>query len=87
MGISRILKTMVALASSLTLLGVNVVLLDDYSTASDTPTTVTMAPVTSPVLENIAAPGAVTQDPYQAQYQTPIVAGQPSQTQANQGVN
>ncbi|MFA4973801.1 MAG: hypothetical protein WC683_14410 [bacterium] len=83
MGISRIFKALAAIACSVTILGVNVILLDDYSTPSDEPTTVAMAPITTPVLEAISA----TEEQPQAQYPQPIVIAQPNQTAASQSIN
>ncbi len=91
MGISRIFKALAAIACSVTILGVNVILLDDYSTPSDAPTTVIMAPITTPVLEAIGATSGenegTSEAQPQAQYPQPIVIAQPNQTAASQSIN
>ena len=55
MGISRRLKALCTIISSITVLGVTVVIVDDYSAgASYTPL---RAPITSPEVENITQAG------------------------------
>lgn len=91
MGISRIFKALAAITCSVTILGVNVILLDDYSTPSDAPTTVTMAPITTPVLEAISATSGESEGTSeaqpQAQYPQAIIIAQPGQAVASQNIN
>ena len=54
MGISRALKAITSAMCCITIFGITVVLLDDYSSEAPYGTGTVKAPVTSPVVENIS---------------------------------
>ncbi|MBN1282994.1 MAG: hypothetical protein JXA24_04395 [Proteobacteria bacterium] len=86
MGSSRVMKAIAAIAGSVTLLGVNVVLLDDYANQGDMPQAVQMAPITSPIIENISSPENTAPE-QRPQYQQAAAAGGQGAVAAVQGIN